>query len=127
MFSSSNRSELAQLLPSSSSSSSLYIPRTTTLFPRLFTSALSLRMTLTGQNLTDLLDLEEGVLLRQDGAVVEAFMDLDFLTELHSSAAAEPSYSRWGLLLVLEAKIELRKLRIFRPGEMGCFVFFSSA
>lgn len=84
-------------------------------------------MTLTGQNLTDLLDLEEGVLLRQDGAVVEAFMDLDFLTELHSSAAAEPSYSRWGLLLFLEAKIELRKLRIFRPGEMGCFVFFSSA
>lgn len=81
-------------------------------------------MTLTGQNLTDLFDLllldELGFLLKHDldanEHVVLSFIDLDFLTDPHSSTF-------W---LFLGLKIEFKKLAILPPGEIGSFTFFKS-
>jgi agmatine/peptidylarginine deiminase len=90
-------------------------------------------ITLTGQNLTDLLapDLDEGVLLKQDlekeetDEHVEACADFASKTEFVVVFVADDDTFDF-FVFPLEVKSEFKKLASLAPGEMGCFDFFIS-
>lgn len=91
----------------------------------------SSRITLTGQNRTDLLDLplDDGVLLRQDLEKEDAEEQVvaveEEIADCGSDTAVLIFLGFLGLVAVL-LKSELRKVASLPPGEMGCFTFFKS-